>query len=211
MPVASTRSFPDQSASTTGNGASTCSPTIRWCSNSSSTKCASTNRARATASSARFTSGSDSLRRSSADCCARPSRSPSAERAEPQFLRLTPQRFRQRHLFGIAPGAFEPIKLARRLEEHVDHEVAIIEDDPVPEVEALNRQRMESAQRHPFFNSARDSLHLHVGTPSRDYKVISDRLQVRHLHYSQIVRLLLQRRFDRRKRLGQCVGHKYSE
>src|SRR5579863_4817035 len=41
----------------TGNGVSICSPTTRWSSRSWFTRCASTNRARATPSSARSTSG----------------------------------------------------------------------------------------------------------------------------------------------------------
>src|SRR5712692_8299663 len=49
----------------TGNGVSTSSPTIRWCSRNSSTRCASTSRARVTPSSARSTWESGSSQKNS--------------------------------------------------------------------------------------------------------------------------------------------------
>src|SRR5439155_651917 len=65
-----------RSASTTGSGASPCSPTTRSSSRSSSTRCVSTRRARATRSSGRSTWASGSRRRSSPRSCARESAAP---------------------------------------------------------------------------------------------------------------------------------------
>jgi hypothetical protein len=76
----------------------------------------------------------------------------------------------------------------------MNHDVVVIEHDPMRMGEALDRQRVPAGVMHPLLDAARDRLHLNVGTPGRDYEIVGNRIEVLDFEHGQIVGLLFQRR-----------------
>ncbi len=101
----------------------------------------------------------------------------------------------------------EPVELARRFVEQVDHDVVVVEHHPVRMMHPLDGQRALSRLAQRLLDSARDRLHLHVGAPGRHQEIIRHRFQMLGFEHDQVVGLFLQRRFGR----GDCLLQRRQE
>src|SRR5580704_4495029 len=74
----------------------------------------------------------------------------------------------------------------------MNHDIVVVEHDPMRMRQALDRERMLAVMMHPLLDAARNRLHLDVGASGCNHEIVGNRVEVLDFEQGQIVGLLFQ-------------------
>src|SRR5262245_19471007 len=107
--------------------------------------------------------------------------------------RLALIRLGQRDSRRAGPQAIEVVERTHRDLEHVDDDVAVVQERPLTALDALGGEDVDAEAREMVSHALGNRLHLGVGSAAADHEVVRDGRELRGLQHDQVVRLPFER------------------
>src|SRR6185369_4478102 len=98
---------------------------------------------------------------------------------------------RQLHSLRLAPQTLEVVKLSRLLLEDMDHEIAVVQQNPLRGFVALNARGGFAGFLELVVNSVGDRLHLSLVRAAEDHKVVGETRDLAQVQHDRIDGFLL--------------------